>query len=219
MLAIHCSKTECVPVPDKVIVAGEFVALLAMLTLAPLTTPGVVGANVTVNVADWPGVRIVPFDTPMALKPTPATVAPEIVTFAFPLFVTEADCDVLVPSLTLPNARLVGLVTSDKVGDDPVPVRLIVSGDGVPLVVRLMVPVTAVPDDGVKTALNVALPPAAIVVEVERPVWLKPAPVTVISENVSVAFPLFLRTMGCELLLPTVTVPKLTLVGFAEICG
>jgi len=41
----------------------------------------------------------------------------------------------------------------------------------------------------------------------------------VICENVRVALPLFLSVIGCELLLPTVTVPKLTLVGLAAICG
>ena len=44
-------------------------------------------------------------------------------------------------------------------------------------------------------------------------------PATVICENVRVALPLFFSVIGCELLLPTATVPKLTLVGLAEICG
>ena len=39
------------PVPDRAIVAGELVALLATLTL-PVTLPELVGANVTFNVAD-----------------------------------------------------------------------------------------------------------------------------------------------------------------------
>jgi hypothetical protein len=38
------------------IVIGEPVALLAIVTLAPVTVPAVVGANVTVNVTDCPGV-------------------------------------------------------------------------------------------------------------------------------------------------------------------
>jgi hypothetical protein len=93
------------------------------------------------------------------------------------------------------------------------------SGEGVPFVVSVMLPVTAVAEDGVKTALKVAVPPAAMVVDVERPVWLKPVPDTVICENVRVALPLLVSVMVCELLLPTVTLPKLTLVGLAEICG
>lgn len=87
-LALHVNTTECIPVPDRLIVSGEFGALLAMPTL-PLLAPPDVGANVTVSVADCPGVRIVPFTMPLALKPTPTMVTPEIVTLAFPLLVTE----------------------------------------------------------------------------------------------------------------------------------
>ena len=45
-----------VPVPLRGIDNGLFVALLVMVTLAPLTAPAVVGANFTVRVADCPGV-------------------------------------------------------------------------------------------------------------------------------------------------------------------
>jgi hypothetical protein len=48
VLAVHDNATECgladTPVPETVIVDGEFVALLAILTL-PLTNPAAVGAN------------------------------------------------------------------------------------------------------------------------------------------------------------------------------
>jgi hypothetical protein len=40
------------PVPVKLTLKGEFVALLVMLTLAPLTGPPEVGANVTVSTTD-----------------------------------------------------------------------------------------------------------------------------------------------------------------------
>jgi hypothetical protein len=45
-----------VPVPLSGIDNGLFVALLVIVTLAPLTAPAVVGANVTVRVADCPDV-------------------------------------------------------------------------------------------------------------------------------------------------------------------
>ena len=72
-----------------------------------------------------------------------------------------------------------------------------------------------------KIAFSVALAPAAIVVEVVIPELLKPeaAPVVLTCENVSVEVPPFLRVMGCELLFPTTTLVKATLVGFAEICA
>jgi hypothetical protein len=48
VLAVQDNTTECgvtdTPVPETAIVDGEFVALLAMLTL-PLTNPAAAGAN------------------------------------------------------------------------------------------------------------------------------------------------------------------------------
>lgn len=57
---------------------------------------------------------------------------------------------------------------------------MITRGDGAPFVVMLIEPLTAVPEVGVKTALKFTLAPAAIVVDVESPVWLMPVPVTLI---------------------------------------
>ena len=170
MLAVHSSKTECVPVPDKLITVGELVALLVMETLAPLTAPGVVGANVTVKVTDCPGVSTVPVETPLALNPAPVTVTPEIVMFELPLLVSDVVKEELLASFTFPKLKLVGLTPSDNVAVAPVPDKLIRSGEGVPFVVSVMLPLAVVAEDGVKTALNVVLPPAAIVVDVERPV-------------------------------------------------
>jgi hypothetical protein len=146
------------------------VALLAMVTFAPLTAPAVVGAKVTLRVTDCPGVSVMPPDTPLALKPVPFVVTLEIKMFEFPLFVTDVDSELLLPSLTLPKERLVGLAASDSVCAAPVPERPIVSVDGVPFVARVMLPVTDEEDDGVNSALNVMLPPATIVLEVESPV-------------------------------------------------
>jgi hypothetical protein len=58
------------PFPDKVIIVGEFVALLAAMML-PVTLPAAAGAKVTFNVVVCPGCRVVPEDTPLALKPAP----------------------------------------------------------------------------------------------------------------------------------------------------
>lgn len=96
---------------------------------------------------------------------------------------------------------------------------MITSGEGAPFVVRVIEPLIAAEDAGAKIALNVVLPPAAMVVDVERPVWLIPEPATVTCENVNVELPLFLRVTCAELLLPTATFPKLTLAGLDEICA
>jgi hypothetical protein len=139
--------------------------------------------------------------------------------FDCPLFVNVLVSELLLSSSTFPKARLAGLAPSDTVAAWPVPERLITSEEGVPLVVSAIDPFDVEGDEGPKVALNVALPPAAIVVNVLSPVWLNPAPVTLICENVSVVFPLFVSMIGCELVFPSVTAPKATLEGFAEICA
>ena len=183
--------------PDKPIVIGELSALLAILIPAPVTVPADAGANVTFRVADCPGVSTAPSEMPLALNPAPVTVMLEIVMSEFPLFVTTVGRELAPPSLTLPNDRLGGFALSDNVTVAPVPDRLITRGDGVPLVTSVMLPLTDVPEVGVKTASKVVLPPAATVVDVESPVWLNSVlPETTICEKVSVALPLFRSKIG-----------------------
>ena len=70
-LGVQVSDTEwetvwedvAAPSPEREIVAGEFVALLATVTL-PDKLPAATGENVASNVADWPGARIKPAETP-----------------------------------------------------------------------------------------------------------------------------------------------------------
>lgn len=91
---------------------GEFVALLAMLTV-PLTAPAADGSNATVKVAVCDGSSTRPEDTPLAVKPAPPlVVTPEIVTFEFPLLVSVTLKELVVPSFTLPKLKLVGLAES-----------------------------------------------------------------------------------------------------------
>ena len=96
----------CTPVPARLIV-GELLALLLTATF-PVTAPAVVGANVITRVAVWLGVSVVPL-TPVALKPAPVAVTPEIITFEFPVFVSVTFTDALLPSLTLLKLKLEGL--------------------------------------------------------------------------------------------------------------
>jgi len=194
--------------------------LLTILTLAPVSTTAVVGANVTVTVADCPGVNIVPLEIPLAVSPDPPEiVTPEILMFEFPPFVSVEVSDLLLPTLTALKFKLVGLAASCRVAAEPVPDRLMTSDEGVPFVARVIDPLTVAVEVGVKIALKATLPPAGICVAVERPVMLKPFTAGVTCEKVSVELPPFWRVMVCELLVPFTTLPKLTLVGFAEICA
>ena len=71
-LAVQVSDTEwetdwedvAVPPPASEMVAGEFVALLATVTV-PGKLPEATGENVASSVADWPGAKIKPTETPL----------------------------------------------------------------------------------------------------------------------------------------------------------
>ena len=165
------------------------------------------------------GVKIVPEVTPLALKPAPEMVTLEMVTFEFPVLVRLALSKLLLPKFTLPKLRLVGFAVSRKVAVTPVPLRAIISGELGALLTSETVPVTLPAALGVKTALNVALLPAAMVSGTVRPVMLKPLPDTVAWEIVTLALPALDNLMVCELLVPVITLPKLALVGVGASCG
>jgi len=206
-------------VPARATVVGDPVALLAIFTLAPATVPPVVGLNVTVSVAAWPGLRIRPFATPLELKPAPVVVTLETVTLEFPVLVMVEVSELDVFRLTVPKFKLVGFAVRVRVAATAVPFRLMVSGEGVPFVVSVTEPLTLPADAGVNTALNVNVAPAAIVLDVVRPLMLIPAPVTETLENVSVVLPLFFSWIGWELLLPTTTLENVALAGLAATCA
>ena len=69
---------------------------------------------------------------------------------------------------------------------------------------------------GVNWAVNVVFDPALIVAGSVNPLMLKPVPVALAAEIVTLAVPEFVKVMTWEPLLPTRTLPKLTLEGFAE---
>ena len=49
---------------------------------------------------------------PITLNPVPEVVICEIVVFTFPVLVTATDCVLLLPTVTLPKLKLVGLAVS-----------------------------------------------------------------------------------------------------------
>jgi hypothetical protein len=101
-------KFECTPVPDKAMVAGELVALLATTTL-PVALPVAGGANVTFIVADCPAAKVVPAERLLELKPAPEAVTPEMVTFAVPVFLTTTGSVLIVLVSTFPKLNVVGV--------------------------------------------------------------------------------------------------------------
>jgi hypothetical protein len=91
------------PVPESAMESGELVALLATEIL-PVTAPAEAGVKVAVKVAVCPGFSITP-ETPVALKPAPETVAPEIVTRELPALVSVTVCVPLLGMVTLPKLK------------------------------------------------------------------------------------------------------------------
>jgi hypothetical protein len=115
---------------------------------------------------------------PLALNPTPVVVTPEIVTLEFPLLVNAMLEEPLAPTFTFPKLTLVAFAPRRKVGETPVPIREMVSGEPGALLTNEIEPVALPADVGVNNALNVAVLPGTIVRGATSPVILNSAPDT-----------------------------------------
>ena len=98
------------PIPLTVIAGGELPALLTRDTL-PVTLPEADGVNSTASVVDWPAVNVVGRVGAVTLKPYPLTLAREMVTLAT-LAVTVTVCELLLPMVTVPKLKEVGLAAN-----------------------------------------------------------------------------------------------------------
>jgi hypothetical protein len=137
------------------------------------------------------------------------------VTFEVPVFVKVVAKEALLVKFTTPNGKLIGLASTSMVMGTPVPFDGIKTGEPGASFTSETDPLTGPTVVGAKTMLNVLFPPAGIVLGNERPFVVKPAPVTLACEIVKLAFPLFVSVIGCVLLFPVITLPKLAIEGFA----
>src|SRR2546425_6529055 len=112
--------------------------------------------------------------TPLALKPAPVTVTPEMVTVEFPLLVSVTGNPLPPPTFTLPKLRLVGLAPSRNVAATPVPLRARVRGEPGARSEEHTSQLQSLAELGCRPLLEDALAPAAIVCGTLRPVMLKP---------------------------------------------
>jgi hypothetical protein len=183
VLAFQFKETECevvdTPDPDSEIVAGELDALLVIETL-PVTLPVVVGANVTVRIIFCPASSVSGGVTPLALKPAPETVTWEMVTLELPVFESVAVWELLVPTVTSPKERLVGLAEIWYVALTPVPERGTVVGESGASLTMERLPVTLPAPVGANATLKVDVCPGLKGIGKVSPVVLKPEPETVI---------------------------------------
>lgn len=194
VLGVHVRLTECAtdvdPVPESAMLIGELPALLVTET-APEKVAAVAGVNVTANVAVCPAPIICPAVTPDAANPAPVTFTVPIVTVELPPFVSTTFCEPLLPTATLPNARLFVLAVSAIVVETPVPDIGIAVGELAALLTSETEPDIAPAAVGAKATLKVVLPPLATVAGTAKPLMLSPAPVAEADEIVSGVVPLF----------------------------
>jgi len=152
--------------------------------------------------------------SPLKLNPAPLALAAEIVRLDPPELLSVPLSDFDVPTWTFPKLKLVGLETNWPCAR-PVPE----SGTervGLPASELIVsVPLAAPAAVGANITLNVALCPAVIVAGRLGPVKLNPLPLADALETVTLTPPVLVIVTGTVLLVPTVTFPKLTLLGFA----
>jgi hypothetical protein len=163
-----------VPVPESPIFNVGF-GPLDVIVNVPLTAPLAVGANAAVNVTLCVGFSVVGKVSPLIENPAPLAEAAEIVTAAPPVFVSVSDKFELLPTCTLPNARLAGFGLSVP-SATPVPETGIVKFGFDPFDVIDTDPLTAPAAVGANFTVNEVLCPAFSVIGSVNPAMLNPAP-------------------------------------------
>ena len=112
MLAGDAVKVPAVTaVPVTATFKVELDAVLVMARL-PVIAPADCGANVTVIVVNWPAATVTGGVIPFKVRPLPVTAACEIETVEPPVLFNVTLNDCVLPTLTVPKARLVGFAAS-----------------------------------------------------------------------------------------------------------
>ena len=99
------------PVPESPMVKVLSDPFEVIVTL-PLAEPAALGAKVTLNDVLCPAFSVSGNDRPLRLKPVPLALAAEIVRLVPPLFVSVSARLEVLPTCTLPKARLLGFGVS-----------------------------------------------------------------------------------------------------------
>jgi hypothetical protein len=183
------SDVAATPVPLSEIVNGDFETLLVSET-EPVLLPVDVGANTALKVALLPAAITVGTVKPSILKPVPEMLAREIAMPIVPVLLSRMVCESLSPVTTLPKLAIDGVAESAPA--TPVPDKPIVNllFDASLVITRL--PTAAPKVIGAKWTVKLMLFPAETFDGVVRPLVEKPAPVTVIWENVMLPVPVLL---------------------------
>lgn len=116
--------------------------------------------------------------------------------------------------MTFPKLALEGEAVNSKVPPDPASET--VEGELDALLATERLPVALPAAAGAKLTGKVTLWPALRLKGKVTAPRLKPAPATAICETVTAADPVLLSATPCELVAPTVTLPKLTAAGLSD---
>lgn len=123
-------------------------------------------------------------------------------------------CGSELPTTALPKLRLVGL--SESAGCVPLPVRDATVGELCALLLIETVPDAPPGAVGANCALKVVDCPGARESGKVSPLMPKPAPVALPCKILKLAVPEFVKVTDWALAVPTITFPKLTLLGVIE---
>jgi hypothetical protein len=207
-----------VPTPLSEIESGEFAAVLTTDAL-PVALPATVGVNVTLKLAACPADNVTIGAEPLRVKPLPVTLTCAMLTAELPVFVSVTLCMALALRVWLPKLKEVVLGVSCRTCAEPVPLSGIAVGEVGALLTSIRLPAELAPDVGVKLTVKAVDFPGPNASGKARPLRLNPVPGPVSCVMLRLAPPALVRVTVCELVWPTVTVPKLTLAGATEICG
>ena len=203
------------PEPLRPIVVGELGALLEIVTAAD-SVPALVGANKTLNVALCPAPSDAGVLKPLTLNPAPLSAIWPMVKVAVPVFVSVNVWDLVCPFTTLPKLKLVG--DTLRPAWAAVPLNAMVSVGLEASLLTVTEPVWLPAVVGSNFAVSVAVCDAFSVAGVVNPLTEKAVPLAAMLEIFTAAFPVLVMAICLIVLLPVATVPKLTLVGFADSC-
>ena len=222
MLAVQDNVAECelalTPDPDTEMMAGELVAVLAMVII-PARFPVAAGAKVTSNVAFCPGARIIPAETPCVVKPATELLTVEMDTLEFPAFVIVIPKTLLPPRATFPKVKLDRLTFNREVLETPVPLTVTVAGELAALLMKETVPESVPAAVGENNKLIVDCLPAPIVIGSDKPVIVNPGAAMLSCVTIRFDPPVFDTVIDWETVPPTATGPKLIDGGDTEMAA
>ncbi len=181
----------------------------------PEALPAAAGVNVAFNVAFWPGLRVVGSAIPLTEKPVPDADAAETVSAAVPVLLKFTDCEVVVPTATVPKPTLAGLTISCGWAVAPVPLRGIIRDGFEAVLVTVTLPLSAPDVAGVKVTANEVDCPPGSVSGTEMPLTANTLPLTATCDIEMLEVPVFFSVTLRLGSLSITTLPNAMLDGLA----